>query len=144
MFDRDQHIPAVRERVHRQRRARQHPKGQNKTDRVTQWGGATLSAWSRTQQSVSLSSAEAESYGLTTGIAEGMVTKHLLKELGHDVTLVNHVYSQPAKGVGVQTRVRSDEEVHVRARCHGEEANDTCLCQHEFEQGSLDDKVSHL
>ena len=35
----------------------------------------------------SLSSAEAELYALTTGIAEGMVTKHLLEELGHDVTL---------------------------------------------------------
>ena len=32
--------------------------------------------WSRSQQSVSLSSAEAELYALTTGLAEGMVTKH--------------------------------------------------------------------
>ena len=60
-------------------------------------GSATLSARSRTQQSVSLSSVEAELYALTTGIAEGMVTKHLLKELGHEVTLVNHVDTQSAK-----------------------------------------------
>ena len=46
---------------------------------------------------VSLCSAEAELYALTTGIAEGMVTKHLLQELGHEVTLVNHVDSQSAK-----------------------------------------------
>ena len=45
---------------------------------VVQWGNATLTAWSRTQQTVSLSSAEAELYALTTGVAEGMVTKHLL------------------------------------------------------------------
>ena len=65
---------------------------------VVQWGGnATLTAWSRTQQTVSLSSAEAELYALTTGIAEGMVTKHLLQELGHEVTLTNHVDSQSAK-----------------------------------------------
>ena len=64
---------------------------------VTQRGSTTLSAWSRTQQSVSLSSAEAELYALTTGISEGMVTKHLLKELGYDVTLVNHVDSQSTK-----------------------------------------------
>ena len=48
---------------------------------VTQWGGVTLAAWSRTQQSVSLSSAEAELYALTTEIAEGVATKHLWKEL---------------------------------------------------------------
>ena len=45
---------------------------------VVQWVNATLTARSRTQQTESLSSAEAEVYALTTGIAEGMVTKHLL------------------------------------------------------------------
>ena len=44
---------------------------------VVQWGNATLTAWSQTQQTVSLSSAEAELYALTTGVAEGMVTKHI-------------------------------------------------------------------
>ena len=52
---------------------------------VVQWGNATLTAWSRTQHTVSLSSAEAELYALTTGVAEGMVTKHLMQELGHEV-----------------------------------------------------------
>ena len=61
-----------------------------------------------------------------------MVTKHLLKELVHEVTLVNHVDSQSAKawaskrGLGSET---CNVEVHVRERCRGEEANDTCLCQ---------------
>ena len=45
---------------------------------VVQWRNATLTAWSRTQQRVSLSSAEAELCALTTGVAEGMVTTHLL------------------------------------------------------------------
>ena len=60
-------------------------------------GNATLTAWSRTQQTVSLSSDEAELYALTTGVAEGMATKHLLQELGHEVILMNHVDSQSAK-----------------------------------------------
>ena len=64
---------------------------------VVQWRNATLTAWSRTQQTVSLSSAEAELYALTTGVAEGTVTKHLLQELGHEVILMNHVDSQSAK-----------------------------------------------
>ena len=64
---------------------------------VVQWRNATLTAWSRTQQTVSLSSAEAEFYALTTGIAEGMVTNHLLQELGHEVIPMNHVNSQSAK-----------------------------------------------
>ena len=64
---------------------------------IVQWGNATLTAWSRTQQAVSLSSADAELQALTTGFAEGMVTKHLLQELGHEVILMNHVDSQSAK-----------------------------------------------
>ena len=60
---------------------------------VVQWVSATPTAGSRTQQTVSLSSAEAELYALTTGIAEGMVTKQLLQELGHEVILMNHVDS---------------------------------------------------
>ena len=63
---------------------------------VVQWGNATLTEWSRTQQTVSLSSAEAELYALTTGVAEGMVTKHLFQELGHEVILMKHVDSQSA------------------------------------------------
>ena len=62
-----------------------------------QWRNATLTAQSRTQQTVSLSSAEPELYALTTGIAKGMVKKHLLQELGHEVILMNHVDSQSAK-----------------------------------------------
>ena len=59
---------------------------------------------------------EAELFVLTTGIAEGMGTKHLSKE-GNEVTLVNHVDSHCAKawaskqGLGLM-------------RCRGEEAND--------------------
>ena len=69
----------------------------SKSGGVVQWRNATLTAWSRTQQTVSLSSAEAELYALTTGVAEGTVTKHLLQELGHEVILINHVDNQSAK-----------------------------------------------
>ena len=58
---------------------------------------ATLTTWPRTQQTVSLSSAEAELYALTTRISEGMVTKHLLQELGHKAILMNDVDTQSAK-----------------------------------------------
>ena len=77
MSDRDQHIPAVRERVHKQQ----------------------------------LGSTAPGVYALTSGIAEGMVTKHLLREMGYEVTLVNHVDSQSAKawaskrGLGRMKRV---------------------------------------
>ena len=65
--DRNHYTFEVRERAYRQRLG--------KTSN-------NATAWSRTQQTVSLSSAEAELYALTTGVAEGMVTKHLLQELG--------------------------------------------------------------
>ena len=50
---------------------------------VTQWRSTTLSACSRTQMSVSLSAPEAELCARATQIAEGIVTKHVLKELRH-------------------------------------------------------------
>ena len=77
--------------------AGQHQTCKSTSGGVTQWRSTTLFDWSRTQQSVKLSSAEAELYALTTGISEGMLTKHLLKELAYDVTPVNHVDSQSAK-----------------------------------------------
>ena len=77
-----------------------------------------------------------------------MVTKHLLKELGYEVTFVNHVDSQPCEGMGIQTKFRTDEtcnaEVNVRARRRGEEAKDTCLCEHEVEPSRPNDKMSYI
>ena len=61
------------------------------------WGDCILSGWSRTQPSVSLSSCEAEMYALTIGIAEGLLAKHLLQELGLKCDLRNHVDSVSAK-----------------------------------------------
>ena len=108
--DRNQYTSEVRERVHRQRLGRPSNNVQDVCDwagqpmtckstsgGVVQWRNATLTAWSRTQQTVSLSSADAELYALTTGVAVGMVTKHLLQELGHEVILMSHVDSQSAK-----------------------------------------------
>ena len=52
-------------------------RSRSRSEGSVQWGNATLSAWSRTQQSVRLSSAEAELQVLTTGVAEGMASKCL-------------------------------------------------------------------
>ena len=71
--------------------------GQATTCTKAQVAELCLTAKSRIQQKVSLSSAEAELYALTTGIAEGIVTKHLLQTLGHEVFLMNHVDSQSSK-----------------------------------------------
>ena len=73
---------------------------------VVQWGNATLTAWSRTQQTVSLSSVEAELYALTSGIAEAMVTKH-------EVTLTNHVDSQCAKASRIMSTVNVQKHGHA-------------------------------
>ena len=81
---------------------------------VVQCGNATLTAWSRTQQTVSLSSAEAELCTLTTGVAEGMVTKHLLQELGHEVILMNHVDSQSAKAWASKRGLRRMKHVMLK------------------------------
>ena len=70
--------PKVRERLHSEW-AGQATTCKSTCGGVVQWRNATLTAWSRTQQTVSLSSAEEELYALTIGVAERMVTKHLCK-----------------------------------------------------------------
>ena len=48
-------------------------------------GGAVLASWSRTQKSVSLSSAEAEFYAIVTGATESIYMQTLLSELDYQV-----------------------------------------------------------
>ena len=73
-----------------------------------------------------------------------MVTRHLLKELGYEVTLVNHVDSQPAQARASERGLRRMKRAHVRARCRGEEADDSCPCQHEVAQSRLEDTVPYI
>ena len=77
-----------------------------------------------------------------------MVTKHLLQDLGHEVILMNPVDSQSAKAWESKERTWKNEtcdaEVHVCARCCGEEVDKSCIHQHEAEQSRSDDKVSHI
>ena len=101
--ERNHYTSEVRDRVHRQRLGRPSNNAQKLKWRSCEVGNATLTAWSRTQQTVSLSSAEAELNALTTGVAEGMVTKHLLQEWGHEVILMKHVDSQSAKAWASKT-----------------------------------------
>ena len=77
--DRNHYTSEVRARVHRQRLGRPSNSVQKHKWRSCAVVNATLTAWSRTQQTVSLSSAETELFALTTGVAEGMVTKHICK-----------------------------------------------------------------
>ena len=103
---------------------------------------------SRTQQSVSLSSAEAELYALTTGISEGMVTKHFLNEFGYEVTLVNHVNSQSSKAWASKRGLGRMKHVMLKYMFVQDvvekKLDDICSWKHEFEQGRIDDKVVML
>ena len=50
--------------------------------------------------------------------------------------------------MGIQERTwknqTCDAEVHVCARCCGEEVDKSCIHQHETEQSRSDDKMSHI
>ena len=114
---------------------------------VVRWRNETLSAWRRTQQSVSFSSADAELCPLTNGTAEWMVTRHLLDELGYEVTIVSHVDGQCSMAWASKRGLVRKHHVKLQnmfvQRCRGEEANYSCLCGHESEQSRLDDKVPY-
>ena len=110
------------------------------------WAGQPLS----TSGGVVQLGSEAELYALTPGIAEGMMGKHLLRELGHEVTLVNHVDSLSAKALASKRRLGRMKHVVLKYMFlqdvveKKEEANDSCMCQHEVEQGRLDGKMPYF
>ena len=62
-----------------------------------------------------MSSSFAELYAPTTGIAKSVVTRHILKELGHEVTLMNHVDNLRKHGHAneASTEETCNAEVHV-------------------------------
>ena len=118
-------------------------------------------------------SLEAELYALTTGIAEGMVTKRLLKELGYEAILVNHIDSQLLFETEQTSRIadmrslllvrrglrtpRWKREMQLLSKpvkittCEGrrrlgrmEHVMLRCMFQCEVEQGRLDDEVPYF
>ena len=93
-------------------------------------------------------SAEAELYALTTGVTERDGDDTYLER-----TWIWRDSREPCRqsiceSMGIQTRVRTNEtciaEVRLRARCRGEEANDSCQCQYEVEKSRLDGKVPYF
>ena len=77
-----------------------------------------------------------------------MVTKHLLQELGHEVTLMNHVDSQSAKAWASKRGLGRMKHVMLKYMyvqdVRGEEVDKSCIHQHKAEQSRSDDKVSHI
>ena len=89
---------------------------------------------------MSLSSAEAELYALTTGIAEGMVTKHLLQKVGHEVILMNNVDNQSAKAWASKRGLGRMRHVMLKYMFVQDVVDESRIHQHEAEQCRFDDK----
>ena len=68
-----------------------------------QWGGHALKTWSTTQATISLSSAEAEYYGLVKGACQLMGMVSLMKDFGITVMGRIHIDSSAAKGIASRT-----------------------------------------
>ena len=65
-------------------------------------GTHTIKTWSSTQSSVSLSSGEAEFYGVVRGAGMGLGYQSLLKDLGHDLPV--RVWTDSSASIGICTR----------------------------------------
>ena len=65
-------------------------------------GTHTIKHWSSTQPSVSLSSGEAEFYGLVRGSGQGLGYQSLLKDLGLDVPL--RLWTDSSAAIGICSR----------------------------------------
>ena len=65
-------------------------------------GKHTIKHWASTQPSVSLSSGEAEFYGVDRGSGQGLGYQALLKEIGRNVPL--RVWTDPSAALGICSR----------------------------------------
>jgi hypothetical protein len=77
-------------------------------------GPALLTTWSRTQASVSLSSAESEYYGLVSGASEGLFVRSLLRELGLELRVVLGTDSSAAKAATERAGVSKMKHIEIK------------------------------
>ena len=73
-----------------------------------------LMSWSRTQATPALSSAEAEFYGIVTGVCEAMFLQQLLEELQVKVDI--RVYTDSSGAKGFSERVGCGRLKHIAVR----------------------------
>lgn len=69
---------------------------------VIMFGSHMVKSWSSTQGVISLSSGEAEYYGLVKGAAQGLGVKSMLKELGVQVGVCVKTDASAAKGIALR------------------------------------------
>ncbi|CAE8585279.1 unnamed protein product, partial [Polarella glacialis] len=79
---------------------------------IVMLGDVVLTTWSRTQASVSLSSAEAEYYAITSGAVEAMYVQNLLKEMRRDLPICTD--SSAAKASAERHGVQSMKHMQIR------------------------------
>ncbi|CAE8582362.1 unnamed protein product [Polarella glacialis] len=81
---------------------------------IVMLGDVVLTTWSRTQASVSLSSAEAEYYAITSGAVEAMYVQNLLKEMRRDLPIRVCTDSSAAKASAERHGVQRMKHMQIR------------------------------
>ncbi|CAE8594547.1 unnamed protein product [Polarella glacialis] len=81
---------------------------------IVMLGDVVLTTWSRTQASVSLSSAEAEYYAITSGAVEAMYVQNLLKEMRRDFPIKICADSSAAKASSERHGVQRMKHMQIR------------------------------
>ena len=76
--------------------------------------GVLVSAWSRTQPVVALSTAEAELIAMTMAVQEGQFLQHLLAELNMETKI--HVYSDSSAARAIVARRGCGRMKHLQVR----------------------------
>ena len=69
------------------------------------WAGALITAFARTQGTVALSAAEAESYAMCSGAAEGLGLRSLLIEMGIQVEIALEINSDSSAAISGMSRL---------------------------------------
>ena len=84
---------------------------------VLRYGGSTIATMSRTQRSVSLSSAEAEYYGMVSALAEAKQVKEILSEYHEETHIILETDSSAAKANAEHFGCGRVKHISVKYKC---------------------------
>ena len=80
---------------------------------VIMLGSHLLKAWSSTQAVVSLSSGEAEYYGLVKGISQALGVKSMMQDIGIEVKIIAKTDASAAKGIALRRGMGKVRHIEV-------------------------------
>ena len=76
-------------------------------------GQHCIKTWSSTQAIIALSSGEAEYYGVVKAASVALGARSMMKDLGHEVSIIVHTDAEAAKGIASRMGLGKTRHIDV-------------------------------